>query len=77
MSLTFDVRIYSIEIRPDRPKPFRVRWLVGAQKHSKSYQLKAQADGRRSELMTALRKGNSSTRSQGSPPLSCARRAVR
>ncbi|SEG64524.1 hypothetical protein SAMN05216223_107267 [Actinacidiphila yanglinensis] len=53
--LTFDVRIYSIETRRDRPKPYRLRWLVGTRKHSKSYTLKAQADGRRSELMTALR----------------------
>ncbi|MFI5657507.1 tyrosine recombinase XerC [Streptomyces sp. NPDC051684] len=57
MSFTYDVRIYSIETRRDRPKPYRVRWLVGPQKHSKSYTVKAQADGRRSELMTALRKG--------------------
>jgi ferredoxin-NADP reductase len=35
-----------------------VRWLVGTQKHSKSYTVKAQADGRRSELMTALRMGD-------------------
>lgn len=53
--LTYDVRIYSIETRRDRPKPYRLRWLVGTRKHSKSYTLKAQADGRRSELMTALR----------------------
>lgn len=57
MPLTYDVRVYSIETRRDRPKPYRVRWLVGTQKHSKSYTVKAQADGRRSELMTALRKG--------------------
>ncbi|MFZ4186055.1 tyrosine-type recombinase/integrase [Streptomyces pseudogriseolus] len=57
MPFTYDVRVYSIEIRRDRPKPYRVRWLVGPQKHSKSYTVKAQADGRRSELMTALRKG--------------------
>ncbi|MFE2991172.1 tyrosine-type recombinase/integrase [Streptomyces sp. NPDC059262] len=57
MPLTYDVRIYSIEKRSNRPKPYRVRWLVGPQKHSKSYTLKAQADGRRSELMTAIRMG--------------------
>ncbi|MEV7313930.1 site-specific integrase [Streptomyces microflavus] len=57
MPLTYDVRFYSIENRRDRPKPYRVRWLVGPQKHSKSYTVKAQADGRRSELMTALRMG--------------------
>ncbi|MGC5345106.1 site-specific integrase [Streptomyces sp. DT24] len=32
-----------------------MRWRVGAQPFSKSYKLKAQADGRRSELLTALR----------------------
>ncbi|MEV7945457.1 site-specific integrase [Streptomyces rubiginosohelvolus] len=58
MPLTYDVRIYSIETRRDRPKPYRVRWMVGPQKHSKSYTVKAQADGRRSELMTALRRGD-------------------
>ncbi|GAA3754595.1 site-specific integrase [Streptomyces tremellae] len=52
---TYDVRIYSIETRRDRPKPYRLRWVVGTRKHSKSYTVKAQADGRRSELMTALR----------------------
>ncbi|MDQ0386009.1 hypothetical protein J2S54_002829 [Streptomyces sp. DSM 42143] len=58
MPFTYDVRVYSIETRRDRPKPYRVRWLVGTQKHSKSYTIKAQADGRRSELMSALRKGD-------------------
>jgi integrase len=57
MPFTYDVRVYSIENRRDRPKPYRVRWLVGPQKHSKSYTVRAQADGRRSELMSALRKG--------------------
>ncbi|MGW6235227.1 tyrosine-type recombinase/integrase [Streptomyces sp. NPDC055094] len=65
--LTFDVRIFSIEVRPDRRKPFRVRWSVGGKKHSKSYTLKAQADGRRSELMTALRKGEQFNTEEGLP----------
>ncbi|RCG20787.1 site-specific integrase [Streptomyces diacarni] len=56
--LTYDVRVYSIETRKDRPKPYRLHWLVGQRKHSKSYKLKAQADGRRSELMSALREGH-------------------
>ncbi|MFA3838615.1 site-specific integrase [Streptomyces aureus] len=67
MPLTYDVRIYSIETRRDRPKPYRVRWLVGTQKHSKSYTVKAQADGRRSELMTALRKGEQFDAETGLP----------
>ncbi|MDI5971873.1 tyrosine-type recombinase/integrase [Streptomyces sp. SL13] len=67
MPLTFDVRIYAIEFRKDRPKPHRVRWLVGTQKHSKSYAIKAQADGRRSELMSALRRGEQFDEELGLP----------
>ncbi|MGR8009626.1 tyrosine-type recombinase/integrase [Streptomyces hypolithicus] len=53
--LTYDVDIWSIRARKGRPKPFELRWRVGSRPHSKSYKLKAQADGRRSELLTALR----------------------
>lgn len=67
MSLTYDVRLYSIEIRKDRPKPYRVRWLVGANKHSKSYTLKVQAEGRRSELMSAIRRGDQFDEETGLP----------
>ncbi|WP_431781567.1 tyrosine-type recombinase/integrase [Streptomyces chumphonensis] len=67
MRLTYDVRIYSIETRKNRPKPFRIRWLVGEQKHSKSYAVKAQADGRRSELMSAVRKGEQFDQDTGLP----------
>ncbi|MFC8506309.1 hypothetical protein ACFU3J_11965 [Streptomyces sp. NPDC057411] len=55
--LTFDVVIWSIRQRKGRPKPWELRWRVGAEEHSKSYMLKPQADGRRSQLMTALQKG--------------------
>ncbi|QHF97586.1 site-specific integrase [Streptomyces sp. NHF165] len=64
---TYDVRIYSIEVRKDRPKPYRLHWLVGDRKHSKSYRLKAQADGRRSELMGALREGQQFDTESGLP----------
>lgn len=67
MFLTYDVRLYAIEVRRDRPKPFRLRWLVGQRKHSKSYQLKAQADGRRSELMSAVRRGEQFDEETGLP----------
>ncbi|MDT0451952.1 site-specific integrase [Streptomyces hesseae] len=53
--LTYDVQIWGIRKRPDRPKPYMLRWRVGTQPHSKSYALKAQADGRRAELLAALR----------------------
>lgn len=65
--LTFDVRFYSIEIRKDRPKPYRARWRVGGQKHGKSYQLKEQAKGRLSELRAALRKGEQFDEETGLP----------
>ncbi|MFI6407843.1 tyrosine-type recombinase/integrase [Streptomyces sp. NPDC050548] len=53
--LTYDVDVWSIRKRVGRPKPYELRWRVGARPHSKSFKLKPQADGRRSELMTALR----------------------
>lgn len=53
--LTYDVDIWSIRKRSGRAKPYELRWRVGARPHSKSFKLKPQADGRRSELMAALR----------------------
>jgi integrase len=53
--LTYDVRIWSIRTRANRANAFQLRWRVGSTPHSKSYKVKEQADGRRSELMTALR----------------------
>ncbi|NED13645.1 site-specific integrase [Streptomyces sp. SID9124] len=67
MPLTYDVSLYSLEVRRERPKPYRVRWRVGQRKHSKSYQLKAQADGRRSELMSAVRRGEQFDEELGLP----------
>ncbi|MEV7345564.1 tyrosine-type recombinase/integrase [Streptomyces sp. NPDC093544] len=67
MALTYDVRLYSIEVRKDRPKPYRLRWLVGVRKHSKSYTLKVQAEGRRSELMSAVRRGDQFDEETGLP----------
>ncbi|GAA2476612.1 site-specific integrase [Streptomyces thermolineatus] len=56
MNLTYDVEIWSIRARKNRPKPYELRWRVGARPHSKSFRLKPQAEGRRSELMEALRR---------------------
>ncbi|MFD3805382.1 tyrosine-type recombinase/integrase [Streptomyces sp. NPDC058619] len=53
--LTYDVDIWSIRERKGRPKPFELRWRVGVRAHSRSFKLNVQADGRRSELLTALR----------------------
>ncbi|AUA12695.1 hypothetical protein CFP59_04841 [Streptomyces malaysiensis subsp. malaysiensis] len=53
--LTYDVQVWSIRKRENRAKPYQLRWRVGHKPHSKSYALKAQADGRRAELLSALR----------------------
>ncbi|SDK79210.1 tyrosine-type recombinase/integrase [Streptomyces indicus] len=53
--LTYDVDIWSIRKRSGRPKPWELRWRVGDRPHSRSFKLKPQADGRRAELMAALR----------------------
>ncbi|MFJ2401698.1 tyrosine-type recombinase/integrase [Streptomyces xanthochromogenes] len=55
--LTYEVVFWSIRRRSGRPKPWELRWKVGSEAQSKSYQTKPQADGRRSELMAALREG--------------------
>lgn len=52
--LTYDVKIWSIRKR-DKATPYQLRWRVGIRPFSKSFKIKAQADGRRSELLTALR----------------------
>lgn len=55
---TFDVRIYSIE-RRERANgyTYKVVWKVGTKKHSKTYPTRALADARRSELLTAVKRG--------------------
>ncbi|MFD9211794.1 tyrosine-type recombinase/integrase [Streptomyces sp. NPDC059544] len=54
--LTYDVEIWSIRERKGRAKPFELRWRTGTKPHSKSYKTKAQADGRRAQLLTSLQK---------------------
>ncbi|WP_097865511.1 tyrosine-type recombinase/integrase [Streptomyces sp. rh34] len=51
----YDVKIWGIRKRPDRAAAYQLRWRAGAQPFSKSYKIKARADGRRAELLTALR----------------------
>nr|WP_312845658.1 hypothetical protein [Streptomyces sp. WAC00469] len=53
--LTYDVQIWGIRKRPDRVAAYQLRWRVVHRPFSKSYKIKAQADGRRSELLAALR----------------------
>lgn len=53
--LTYDVQIWGIRKRANRAAAYQLRWRVGPRPFSKSYRIKAQADGRRTELLTALR----------------------
>ncbi|SCD49164.1 hypothetical protein GA0115251_109535 [Streptomyces sp. TverLS-915] len=53
--LTYDVDFWSIRERKGRRKPFELRWRVGRREHSRSFLTRTQADGRRSQLMEALR----------------------
>lgn len=53
--LTYDVQIWGIRKRANRAAAYQLRWRVGPRPFSKSYKIKAQADGRRTELLTALR----------------------
>ncbi|MEU3736581.1 site-specific integrase [Streptomyces sp. NPDC032198] len=53
--LTYDVQVWSIRKRANRAAAYQLRWRVGPRPFSKSYKIKAQADGRRSELLSALR----------------------
>jgi integrase len=53
--LTYDVQIWGIRKRANRVAAYQLRWRVGPRPFSKSYKIKAQADGRRAELLTALR----------------------
>ncbi|MFE7113968.1 tyrosine-type recombinase/integrase [Streptomyces sp. NPDC057654] len=54
--LTYDVQIWNIRKRDYQSTTYQLRWRVGPNPFSKTYKLKTQADGRRSELMSALRK---------------------
>lgn len=53
--LSYDVEIMNLRIRKDRAKAYVVRWSVGGREFTKSFAYRGQADGRRIELIAALR----------------------
>ncbi|MEU5104101.1 tyrosine-type recombinase/integrase [Streptomyces sp. NPDC021354] len=55
--LTYDVRIWGIRKRNSKSAPYQLRWLVGGETHQQPFQSQPLADGRRAELMSAIRKG--------------------
>lgn len=54
---SYDVRIWGIRTRQSKSAPYQLRWIVGGEEHQAPFQSKTLADGRRSQLMGAVRNG--------------------
>ena len=63
----FDVRIHAIRRRPDRRRPFEVRWHAGGRARSRSFITRGLADSYRAELVRAARKGLDFSPGTGEP----------
>ena len=63
----FDVRIHAIRRRPDRRRPFEVRWHAGGRARSRSFITRGLAEGYRAELIRAARKGLDFSPGRGEP----------
>jgi hypothetical protein len=63
----FDVRIHAIRRRPDRRRPFEVRWHAGGRARSRSFITRALADSYRAELIRAARQGLDFSARTGEP----------
>jgi hypothetical protein len=63
----FDVRIHAIRRRPDRCRPFEVRWHAAGRARSRSFITRGLADGYRAELIRAARKGLDFSPGTGEP----------
>lgn len=63
----YDVRVWGIRSRNSKSAPFQLRWLVGGVNHQQPFLTKTQADGRRSELMSAVRNGEQFDSKTGLP----------
>ncbi|MEU6707330.1 tyrosine-type recombinase/integrase [Streptomyces wuyuanensis] len=67
MALSYNVRFWDIRERPDRRKPFMVRWTVSGLEKSESFMTFGLAESRRSKLMTAAREGEAFDEESGLP----------
>ncbi|MFJ2635801.1 tyrosine-type recombinase/integrase [Streptomyces sp. NPDC087422] len=68
MAYTFNVRIWAVRQRKDRGQSTaELRWKVGGTPHSQSFRTKTLADGRRAELLTAVRNGEQFDEASGVP----------
>jgi integrase len=65
--LTYDVRIWGIRERDSKSAPYQLRWRVGSEVHPQPFRTKTAADGRRAELLSALRRGEQFDTETGLP----------
>ncbi|MFD0571773.1 hypothetical protein ACFQ0T_24330 [Kitasatospora gansuensis] len=75
MGSSFKVQFWEHRHRPDRRKPYMVRWTVNGREFSESFLTKTQADGRKAELITAARSLEPFDTESGLPSRSCGPRA--
>ncbi|MFD9265739.1 site-specific integrase [Streptomyces goshikiensis] len=64
---TYDVRIWGIRSRQSKSAPYQLRWIVGGEEHQAPFLTKTLADGRRSQLMSAVRDGEQFDVTSGLP----------
>jgi integrase len=57
VALSYKVQFWEHRVRPDRRKPYQVRWSVAGREFSESFLTKTQADGRKADLLVAARAG--------------------
>ncbi len=70
MGATYDVRIWTVKPRKNttgKVTSYGVRWAVEGQSFYESYKVKAQAEGRRAELLSAQRRGEKFDTASGMP----------
>lgn len=65
--MSYHVRFWEIRERPERRKPFMVRWTVSGREKSESFMTKGLAESRRAKLMTAARDGEAFDEQSGLP----------
>ncbi|MBW5485273.1 tyrosine-type recombinase/integrase [Streptomyces bambusae] len=64
---TYDVRIWGIRKRKSKKAPYQLRWIVGGEEQQAPFMTKTLADGRRSQLMKAVRDGEQFDTETGLP----------
>ncbi|MEV0313487.1 tyrosine-type recombinase/integrase [Nonomuraea fuscirosea] len=64
---SYDVRFWKITVRKGKRAPFMLRWVVEGKVFNESFTTHGLADSRRSELMTAARKGEAFDTETGLP----------